>query len=407
MRAFLPLPVLTGMLALATGWGCYLWGKGPPLAASMLKAKPEIRSKTPRDLARSASKEKSRNLEAEIRRLMEMKLGSGLTDALQLPGWEFVRTLTLDEVQQALRVTGLEKESGDDAHVIASMLYSRWAELDPLAAMNSLAGPARKQASGIGGNAMWIFVRSDPAAAYRWFQENPELARDLHFPRKMVDTLMSEPPDSVIAKATVLGDEFRNEAARAIAAGMANSEESRATFLAFAATLPEKDRIDAISRMTVEWGRQEPDAALEALDSISDPRLRADTRGKVVLGWSQRDPAGLQEWLQEHPHAADKAEQAELWRRWVTERPEDAGRWLASHGNPPELAAAIVRRIESDIQGRPIPLHPSQAANQEAAIRANFRTWSAAAPEEAKRWLDAADEKTRAVISQGPPPKQQ
>jgi hypothetical protein len=400
MRTPLLVPSLTGVLALAAAWGGYLWGKAPPPARKMLEAKSAILGETPRDLSRSTAEGKRESLETGIRRLMEMKPGDVMGAANQLPAWEFVRSLTLAEVQQALRITGLE---GDP--VLASMLYSRWAELDPAAAMDSLAGPARKQAWGLGQNALWLWVKSDPAAAYRWYQKNRELAGELRFVSKMVDTLMAEPPASAIAKATVLGEDFRKEAAKLIGTRMADTAEAREAFLQLAATLPEQDRADAIARMMLEWGKHEPVAVLRSLERIADPGKRESMRDDVVDSWSSRDPAGLQEWLHEHPQAADLNKRAELWQGWATERPEDAIRWLAAHGNPPEMAVVVVHRIQSAIQGRPIPLSVGQAANEQAAIRANYLTWSAADPDEAARWLQATDPKTRAVLDPSSTPE--
>ncbi|QJE94393.1 hypothetical protein [Luteolibacter luteus] len=399
MRTSFITPTLTGLLVLAAAWGGYLMGQGKAPAVRMLEAK-SATSKNAGRVKEPAAAGKRENVEARIRQLREAKLEEGMAIKDQLPAWEYIRTLSLDQVQQALRIIGPDAGPEEQSPILAAMLYSRWAQLDPATAMETLAGPHRKQAWGLGQNALWTWMKSDPGAAYQWYQKNRELAKELGFAKKMAETLEDEPAASAIGKAKLLGEEFLNEVAKGIGSRMADSAESRETFLQLIAELPEGDRAEAIGRMLIEWGKLDSPAAFQALGSIGDAGKRDNTRRYVLSSWLKRDPAGLQEWLHENPQSSSLDERANLWSYWARERPDDASRWLATRGNPPEMAKAIVHRMQSAIEGRPIPLGYSEGANEATAIRANYQTWSTAEPEEAARWLQATDAKTRRAIDE-------
>jgi len=382
--------LVVSVLAGLSGWAAHLLGKGPGAAVEMLAARNAPGGKTTRKAASRRQSTAVTNLPAKLAQLNGVKLEEEPLE-VQLAAWQMIRSLSLKQVKEGLEVTGHEA-TGDGPNLPAMMLYSRWAELDPEAALNSAAQLPEEGANLLGSGALWTWVQSDPQAAYRWCQHEAKFAETAGLESMMVAMLMKEPPESALEKAALLGDEVRKETMLKLASALANDEESRARFIAMTAGFPEPERKEALQRMAKGWAVSQPEEALASLDRIvAEPGEQQRLRADMLKGWGTREPAESLEWMTRHPDPRSNEDQAMVWKRWATELPAAANAWMESRGNPPALAAEIVRQIQSRTLNTQLGGGARESQRQEEALRRSYRTWAQAEPAEASQWLKSAD----------------
>lgn len=377
-------------MAAAASWGAFKAGKGNGAAAAMLAAKPDSHAKATRRTTRDAPPLKGNALSAEIRRFQ----GKDLTNANigeQLEAWELIRSFSVKQLKEALDITGTSA-SGNDPNLLAMMLYTRWAEIDPAAAVKSVSALPDDSARLFGGGALWNWVKRDPEAAYLWSKDHAKFAETCNLDTMMVAMLATEPPASALEKAALLGDAVLKETALDFARTSAGDEASRASFIEAAARLPENVRNETLLQMARTWSFAEPEAALSSLGSIYESEdLRKRAQEALVRGWGTRDPNQALAWLGANPPPDLVSQQANIWKRWVTEQPDAANQWLTQQGESPALAETIVRQIQSRTLNSSLGIGDKHAKREADALRRNYQTWAATQPKQAAEWLKKAD----------------
>lgn len=399
-----PLPFYLIVISAAglASWTAFKAGKGPGAVASMLAARPDHQTKTASRVTRAGPPLKDGAWVAEIHRFMEKDLVNAGTGE-QLAAWELIRSLSVKQVKEALKITGTAA-TGEDPNFLTMMLYARWSEIDPAAAVKSAAGLPEQAARAFGGGALWNWVKSDPEAAYLWCKDHAKFAETTQLDTMMVAMLAAEPPASALEKAALLGGEVLNLTALHFARSSAADDAARASFITAAAKLPEQMRNHTLLQMALAWSSADPDAALAGVDGIYESEdLRRRARSELVRSWGTRDPRQALAWLGENSPPDLVGQQAGIWKRWVTEQPDAANQWLTQHGGTPALAETIVRQIQSSTMNRSLGIGDKQVKREAEALRQNYRTWSAAQPEQAAEWLKKADPQIALTLTSSEP----
>ena len=106
---------------------------------------------------------------------------------------------------------------------------------------------------------------------------------------------------------------------------------------------PEQQRA-ALNAVYFEWGRHEPERAVQTALAIAPPALRSYALESALAGWSHAAPAELAETALAFPDGVERrAALTKAIRAWLASDPERAGAWIVAHAETMELTEAIVR----------------------------------------------------------------
>ena len=241
----------------------------------------------------------------------------------------------LDPAQFAAEADKLDDLPFSERMIAGYMLFSLWAEVDPLAAM------AQADSMGRGGfmvrpTILQSWAASDPQGAARYFEENP---RDFAMmggfggrgggssaAGQIAAEWAKQDPAAALAWAQGLEGRDGSSAVGSIFRQMVGDDPARAAEMA--AGLSDEQRAGAYRSIAREWGERDwsaveawvsslpadeqgaamaeairglagenPQLAAQQLSKISDPEARGDAIRSVAENWAQTDPAAAAEWL--------------------------------------------------------------------------------------------------------------
>lgn len=392
--------LVLGLTGLAS-WAAFRAGKGHGAVAAMFAAKPSASTKASQREARERPAPQD-SAASGIHRFMGRNSEDATTEEL-LEAWELIRSFSKDQVKEGLELTGRDWD-GANPNYLALMLYTRWSELDPAAAVKSAASLPPGAMQTFGGAALWNWVKSDPEAAYLWCKKNEDFATKCNHDSMIVAMLATEPAASALEKAKLLGPELLPMTARHFAMQAGTDENQRARFIAEAAKLPDELRREALFQMARAWSFVDPEETLSSVGSIfQDEEYQRRTKEALVGEWAKRDPQQALAWLGANPPADLTDQQASIWKRWVTEMPDSANLWLTQQGDAPALAEKIVRQIQSRQLKQTLGIGGQAALRETDALRRTYRLWAAAKPDQAAEWLRTADPQVALTLTGSEP----
>ena len=275
----------------------------------------------------------------------------------------FIKNLDPDEIEGYLGTlrTGKGKMDGETS-LLRRLLFARWTQEDPDAALASLSSTGGKQTYADAGTVLSTLAAIDPARAAAWLA-NPEnsLLRQpwmgAMLSRSIAEQWARQDPDAALAWASTLEPEQRSGAYAGIINNIMESDPQRAADLAM--SLDGYDRPKLLGQIAESWAAQDPVEAVawanslsagdreeslqEALGSwaASDPskaaayvdqmpeQERSGVVGEVARNWAQQEPAEAAEWLGNQPESESKAgAMGQVMWNWTTSDPEAAANWL-------------------------------------------------------------------------------
>ena len=133
-----------------------------------------------------------------------------------------------------------------------------------------------------------------------------------------------------------------------------------------------------------QWGRNQPDAAMAALENIPDPILRSQARSEAIAGWSWADAKGLTDYAMTLPPGADRAQILGLsLPRWIEKDPAAATEWINRFESGADFDAGIsaMANMQSLITKQPAVAMNlaggiTDPAERAHTMRAVFRQWA-------------------------------
>ncbi len=275
----------------------------------------------------------------------------------------FIKNLDPDEIEGYLGTlrSGKGKMDGETS-LLRRLLFARWTQEDPDAALASLSSAGGKQAYADAGTVLSTLAAMDPARAAAWLT-NPEnsLLRQpwmgAILSRSIAEQWARQDPDAALAWASTLDPEQRSGAYAGIINNIMESDPQQAAALAM--SLDGYDRPKLLGQIAESWAAQDPAEAVawanslsagdreeslqEALGSwaASDPskaaayvdqmpeQERSGVVGEVARNWAQQEPAEAAEWLGNQPESESKAgAMGQVMWNWTTSDPEAAANWL-------------------------------------------------------------------------------
>jgi hypothetical protein len=275
----------------------------------------------------------------------------------------FIKNLDPDEIEGYLGTlrSGKGKMDGETS-LLRRLLFAKWTQEDPDAALESLSSAGGKQAYADAGTVLSTLAAMDPARAAAWLT-NPEnsLLRQpwmgAMLSRSIAEQWARQDPDAALAWASTLEPEQRSGAYAGIINNIMENDPQRAAALAM--SLDGYDRPKLLGQIAESWAAQDPAEAVawanslsagdreeslqEALGSwaASDPskaaayvdqmpeQERSGVVGEVARNWAQQEPAEAAEWLGNQPESESKAgAMGQVMWNWTTSDPEAAANWL-------------------------------------------------------------------------------
>ena len=239
------------------------------------------------------------------------------------------------------------------------VLVARLAELDPEAALSYSDTLAGDEHSRQRLNVMGTWAGKDPAAASAYLKSQ--------------------------ANGGIANDSDR-EAAAAIAREWATRDPRAA--LAWAQSLNEDVRDQAIARVMGQLATIQPQAAIQAAQNLPAGYERADAMQPIAAQWAETAPVAAASWVQSLRNAEEQARAANgLVTTWASNDPMTASQWVAKLAPGTTRDAAVSALISaSTLRNDPEAATLWAATVQDPALRAQLISAHSA------RWLlqDAA-----------------
>ena len=321
---------------------------------------------------------------------------ASLADILRIPG-DFAQTVALYQLASRRNAAGIEQlldEAGslDQAseRAATSILYARYADLDPAAALRHI------QERGDGaerwlGTVFHAWARRDLDAALRHAETLTAHQRTIAG-AAILRARDDLPQESWLDFATPLTPQGAISGAvvqLATDAGIA-ADPTQAWEQALAQKAGQA-RLGALHQAAFAWAATDPHAALEAIVAADEVprRMRETLRGSVVSQWASSDPAAALAWATALPASRSRTQLLGAAAYvWAQNDPRAAVAWAATQGND-ELLQWVAPAYATH--------HPEEAIDWIATLPSNkaaeamgvvFSTLSYNDPEATVRLLD-------------------
>jgi hypothetical protein len=133
-----------------------------------------------------------------------------------------------------------------------------------------------------------------------------------------------------------------------------------------------------------QWGRNQPEQALAALEQITDPVLRGNARSEAIAGWAWADAPAVVYYAQSLVSSDARREiLAEALPLWIERDPTAAAEWIsrADAGEETDAGVAAIANLQALIRSQPVValgmaseiVSPSERSR---TMRAVFRQWA-------------------------------
>jgi len=328
------IPVVA--LVIGVGSGFILGKSAQPEHRAQKSAMDEARSSRRVVHARSGGGA-SRNNEVRGTRV------KSLAQAMELPG-QNSRLRALMDYYEGLPVSEFQNEAKkledlpwNERIMVGNLLFARWGEKDPTAAM------AYTQTMGFSG----MFVRG--TVMQSWAAKFPEEAAQYY---------TEHPAEFRMSRMMGGRSRFGGSMAGTIATEWARQDQSAA--LAWAKSLEGQDQGAALKNVLSESAKEDPAKAAEILSTLTDSDSKKGAQNAVAYEWGKKDWAEAQAWIASLP----SDEQASAMSQ--------ALRGLAK--SDPSVAAEKVALIPD-------------GAEKDRAMEGIARQWGKNDPESAATWL--------------------
>ncbi|QJE94310.1 hypothetical protein [Luteolibacter luteus] len=372
--------------AILSGWAGY--------SLRERKANPEAISSSGQGATRSAVRDDDRSRDAvedfpaQIRRMMA-ETTKAPQHATLIPAWDKIRGFDLAQLDEAMLIAGDPLE-GSGRNVVAVMLLSRWAQLDPQAALASIAEREESSVKEVVlGGVLGTWMENDPDAAYQWATANVKKSPWLRPESLRATAMLADPAEVALEKSKRMPEGVRRELIGILARSMAGSAEERERCFAMLEGMSSSERSVAAQAMMRATASSSPQAALELMESLPlEPQALAAERSASLQRFSGEKPAEAVAWLEAHPDAGNEKERGIAFNRWIERDEAAATEWLDAHENPRRVLADAVTGVNLEMLAN--RSGEDWRNHQGKRLRSFYDRWEKQDPDAAARWLGSA-----------------
>jgi hypothetical protein len=391
---------MIAVIFLAGGAGWYFGGRGDA-PAKAFRGHETIASRELRP-TRKAAQKVDRSPQEMVKRYREQD-PMGPNIQAQSEAWKIISGYNAAQCREGLEALG---ECLDfDRFELHAMLYTRWAELDPIAAMEDVQLHSDRMKATFRHAILSTWVRDDPETACRWAMRNLEKDERPSLHRMMAGVLVEQGTRSALEKAGLLGEEFVSATVGKLAAMAAEDERVRRELEEALKDQPEDVRRKATKAMILRLGQLDPEGTLATLEQhgLAGEKGRDSARNRILGSWAQTQPAAALDWAEAHVDTVSAGERAQMFERWSRSQPDEAIAWLEAQPQPGTLAMGLAKNLYQavvsdtlgDFQGE------TRQAKAAADFARSYRMWAAEKPEEAAKWRETMVPGVRSMLEGG------
>lgn len=395
LHSWLLLPVIAG----AAGWGGYSLGtaKRPPVEAPPSISESESSSKRP--LA-------ARDMELVLK-TRDLPVPADLFDYRPeyLECWRVIRDFSTDQVKSALSQIG-DVAARPSTPAVRRMLYFRWGQLDPVAAM-AVAQDLQNADTEVYGPSqacLTAWLRKDPETAYRWSTDPKNKAGNIAY--MAAPAFLTDDAPKVLARVAALSEPLPGVVANELAKTESHDPGKREAFLKMLSAIGSPDQIkEGRASVYNYWAEVNPREAIDAATASGEnPTDTRRFQQAVLTRWSNNQPAAALDWMIAHPDAIPLKKQLWTYDSWLRRKPTEAERWIDENPVSSEFHGGIIRILFE----RFLPPFKSTFSEKNAdvsetlrALKTHYRRWKSAYPQEAEQWLTPINSDIRRKLEGG------
>lgn len=266
-----------------------------------------------------------------IKELLAIKNPTDRTEALL----NYVKNLSAAEIPDALDELRQGTPHWDqEGKFFAHMLLSKWARLDPDAALASLNGIDTKRYGDAPFSVISAISSQDPQRAIAWLndEQNP-FASHKWMVQFLAGTISKEwvkqDPEAALRWAQNVPSDQRIGALTGVLGSIAMTDPKRAAQLAMEIEAG-SGREHVLADIAQSWAAKDPIGALAWVESLSDSE-RPRALNNTLAIWARTDPESAAQYVTNHLDE-DKSHKLvkSVTEAWVTKAPDEAAKWIAT-----------------------------------------------------------------------------
>jgi len=320
--------------------------------------------------------------------------------------WEIIRAFTVDDIQAALAEIpdGLRRPANQ---VLVSMLFYRWAQMDPQAAMTAARQPPYSEVRDTPYIILLPWIQSDPDGLIRWVKSSQDdLLRNMAA-HNIAQHWVATDPDHALARAKAEFPEAEHSVVLTLTRHLSGTKESRQKlFQMLASTGDTRLQQRCLSQLRWCFQDQDPAVALAVADEVAASGLVPDRaepfRKELTHIAMQERPQERLEWLMKPESQSDPDSRQNAYTSWAAEHPAEAIAWIQQNDQVDFLADTVKRITYHQLRAG---WHPGDAARDgrwENSTHRQFLAWRAQQPAAAQEWLQTLPADIREAFTAAP-----
>lgn len=245
--------------------------------------------------------------------------------------YQSFQNLSEAELQEAFDYAD-EIHSGQTKATFKAMLYSLWAEKNPMAALEHNQNNSGYSKSWTENTIISVWARKDPVAAYDWYQtvgDDKPLLRSQYtnFLRPIFTQFAKDDFEGALSKLETLSGRDKENSYRGILQGV----EDQGTFIALIEQFQESKQSSLVSSTISEWTKDDPLSVIEWSQNLEDKNLAKNYEKQAREAWVKQNPADAADWILSRAEEGKQSQAInEIARSWSWRDSQGLSQWLES-----------------------------------------------------------------------------
>jgi len=305
--------------------------------------------------------------------------------------WDIVRGFTVEDVQAYLAEIpdGLRRPVNG---ALVTMLFYRWAQLDPEAAMNAARQPPYAEDRETHYAVAVAWVDRDIDGAMRWAMNGGSgFAKDI-IENSVGQVWATQDPENALARAKAGSPGAVKGVLATLTEHLHGSKESRRKLFETLASLEDSGMKRRCLSQLVWCFEGKGEEARAAVAELEESGLLPDQldafRRDVVNYTMQGRPQERLEWVMNPESNADAGMQLNAYATWTWHEPDQAMKWAEEHGKIDFIGEIVKRQSFEQIRSGWQPGDKTRITWEEG-LRHQISTWQKHQPEAADAWLQS------------------
>jgi hypothetical protein len=317
--------------------------------------------------------------------------------------WEIIRGFTVEDVQAYLAEIpdGLKRPVNQ---VLISMLFYRWAQMDPEAAMNAATQLPHAENRDMLYIVAVPWMQRDVEGAMRWAKASKSGYVKSVIGNDVGRMMVMQDPETALARAKAEFPDAERAVVHNLFEQLRGSKESRRKlFEIFASIKDPQLKSRCLGELTRSFNGGDRDEALAVVAEVEESGLlseqQVETFRREVSFYAMRDrPQERLEWLMRPESNAQAETQLNAYSNWAASNPAEAIEWAKKNDKIDFLGETVKRMTYAQIRAGWQPTDDSRQHWEDTTHR-QFNSWQAYQPEAAGAWLQTLPGDIREIFT--------